>query len=206
MRAPTETLTGVQASDDRPTPPVPFPAASGKARRGDRIVTASGIVFWPLDPRPSEIYLGDIASALSKLCRFGGHLEGEQIYSVAQHSVLVAMNLPGPLQATGLMHDATEAYCVDVPRPIKKYLINYEVIEARLAEAIGDRFGIELCDLDPLVKVADERALMTEKRDLLVPPPFKWGDAEPWKARITPWSPADARKAFLGLAWKLGIK
>jgi uncharacterized protein len=200
----TDTLVGIQ--DDRPTPPVPYPAARGQSRRGDRIVTASGVAFWPLDPLPAEIRLGDIASALSKLCRFGGHIEGDVAYSVAQHSVLVALSLPGPLQAQGLMHDAAEAYLVDVPRPIKKYLVNYEVIEARLAAAIGDRFGLELCELRPEVKLADERALMTEKRDLLVPPPFKWGNAEPWKARIQPWSPGEARKAFLGLAGKLGLR
>jgi uncharacterized protein len=205
VRSSQPTLAGVQSDHDRPTPPVPYPAA--KSRRGDWSQTASGVVFWPLDPLPAEINLDDIASGLSKLCRFGGQLPGDEIYSVAQHSVLVALSLPHDLRAVGLMHDATEAYCVDVPRPIKKYLVNYDVVEARLAAAIGDRFSLELCDLDPLVKIADERALATEKRDLCLPPPRPWRlAAEPWVARITPWSPAEARKAFLGLAWKLGLK
>lgn len=216
MRPAAETLSGVQSpsSEDheRPTPPIPYPAATRKrGRRGDWIQTASGVAFWPMDPLASEVRLGDIAAALSKMARFGGHTQGDLAYTVAQHSVLVALSLPHHLRAQGLMHDATEAYCIDVPRPIKRHLINYDVIEARLAAVIGDRFSLELCDLPPEVVLADERALMTEKRDLLLPPPLAWGDAqgvpcEPWKARIAPWSPADARKAFLGLAWKLGIK
>jgi hypothetical protein len=63
------------------------------------------------------------------------------------------------------------------------------VCEARLAAVIGDRFGVELCELDPLVKLADERALATEKRDLLCAPSAPWGEpqggrVEPWRAKI----------------------
>lgn len=43
------------------------------ARRGDWMQLASGQPFWPLDPRPEEIHIEDIAAALSKLCRYGGH-------------------------------------------------------------------------------------------------------------------------------------
>src|SRR5258708_22646781 len=35
--------------------------------------TYGGRQFWPLDPRPEEIHISDIAPALSKLCRYGGH-------------------------------------------------------------------------------------------------------------------------------------
>jgi hypothetical protein len=177
-------------------------------RRGDRLQTFSGVAFWPLDPRPEEITLVDIATGLSNMCRFGGQLD--EFYSVAQHSVLVASSLPHHLRAQGLLHDATKAYLVDVPRPIKRHLVNYVAIECRLAACIGDRFGIELCELDPLVKTADEHALATEKRDLLVPPPMPWGEpqggrVEPWKAKITPWTPREARERFMGLALMLGL-
>jgi hypothetical protein len=77
-----------------------------------------------------------------------------------------------------------------------------------LDAAIGDRFGIELCDLPREVEEADIRSRATERRDLLVP--CRWDHEDPavrpWAAKIEPWSPAEARKAFLGLAWKLGIK
>jgi uncharacterized protein len=156
----------------------------------------------------ADIDLGDIASALSKMCRWGGHLPGDEIFSVAQHSVLVALSLPHEFRAAGLLHDAHEAYLVDIPSPIKRYFVNFEVMTARLDAAIGDRFGVELCDLPREVEEADARSLATERRDLLVP--CKWDHADPkvapWMARIIPWSPAEARKAFLGLAGKLGLK
>jgi uncharacterized protein len=177
-------------------------------RRGDWCQTVSGVQFWPLDPRVEDICLGDIATGLSNMCRFGGQID--RLYSVAQHSVLVAMSLPHHLRRQGLLHDATEAYLVDVPRPIKRHLVNYVAIECRLAACIGDRFCVELCELDPLTKLADERALATEKRDLLVPPPAPWGEpqgepVEPWRAKITPWTPEQARKQFMGLAIMLGL-
>lgn len=205
MRAALETMPGVQ--DDRPTPPVPFPTATRK-RRGGWIQTSSGRRFYPLDPLPSEVDLGDIASALSKMCRWGGHLPGDHVFSVAQHSVLVALSLPHDLRAQGLLHDAHEAYFVDIPSPIKSAIVNADLIAARLDAAIGDRFGIELCDLPHSVEEADMRSRATERRDLLVPCRWDHEDpkVKPWAAKIEPWSPADARKAFLGLAWKLGIK
>jgi hypothetical protein len=175
------------------------------ARAGDWCQTASGAQFWPLDPRPEEVSLTDIATALSNLCRFGGQLDN--FYSVAQHSVLVCLSLPQHLRAQGLLHDAAEAYLVDVPRPIKRYLVNYGVFEARIAACIGDRFGVELCELDPLVELADNRALATEKRDLLVNGLAPWRETVPhWQARISPWEPHEARRAFLALAQRLGIR
>ena len=42
-------------------------------RNGSWIQTYTGIQFWPLDPRPEEIEIRDIAHALSLLCRFNGH-------------------------------------------------------------------------------------------------------------------------------------
>ena len=186
-------------------------------RQGDWLQTATGIQFWPLDPRPEEVNVVDIAIALSNQCRFGGHLGKwvsikpghdrfiPQLYSVAQHSVLVALNLPPAFQKQGLLHDAAEAYLVDVPRPIKKYLVNYGVFEARLAACIGDRFGVELCDLPSEVHEADNRALATEKRDLL-PKRARWLPLpDPWIARITPWTAEESCKAFLGLVAKLGL-
>jgi uncharacterized protein len=172
-------------------------------RRGGFITTVSGRRFWPLDPRAADVDLGDIATALSNLCRWGGHLDRH--YSVAQHSVLVALSLPHSLRPQGLLHDAAEAYCVDVPAPIKVYLINYEVIEARLAAAIGDRFGVELCSLDPQVEAADIRARVTEQRDLR-PTRHSIKSIQPWMARIVPWTVEESRENFLGLARKLGVK
>ena len=57
-------------------------------RKGDWMQTATGGVFWPVDPRPEDVEIEDIAHALSLICRYCGHVR--EFYSVAQHSVLVA--------------------------------------------------------------------------------------------------------------------
>jgi hypothetical protein len=176
----------------------------------------SGTQFWPEDPRAEEIRLGDIAHALSNMCRFGGHCRS--FYSVAQHSVMVsveaerAASVDKTLVAIiGLLHDATEAYLVDVPRPIKRNLHGYKPMEELLARVIGERFGIELHQLPQLVEEADERALFTEKRDLLGPAPAPWGVAqgvssEPYEHRIVPASPVEAKRMFIDRACELGLE
>ena len=58
------------------------------ARVGDWIQVYTGGQFWPLDPRPEEIHIEDIAHALALTCRFTGHCR--EFYSVAQHSLLVS--------------------------------------------------------------------------------------------------------------------
>src|ERR1700693_75116 len=60
-------------------------------RKGDWIQTFTGRQFWPLDPRPEEVCIEDIAHGLSNECRFAGQCRS--FYSVAQHSVLCARNV-----------------------------------------------------------------------------------------------------------------
>jgi hypothetical protein len=57
-------------------------------RAGDWIQTFSGRRFYPADPRPDDMDIGDVAHALSMVCRFNGHVRFH--YSVAQHAVLSA--------------------------------------------------------------------------------------------------------------------
>lgn len=178
---------------------------SAPKRIGDFIVTFSGLRCYPLDPRPEEICLEDIATALSNECRFGGHLA--VAYNVAQHSVLVAMHSSARVRRQSLMHDATEAYLKDIPRPIKKYLRDYGGYEARMARCIGGVFGIVQLEALPVaVHEQDARALATEKRDLFTPSRLSEETVAPWLGRITPWTSEEAKKAFLGMAHELGIK
>ena len=188
----------------------------GHVRKGNWMQLHSGTQFWPEDPRPEEIRLGDIAHALSNMCRFGGHCSS--FYSVAQHSVMVSLEAEKAatvdktlVAIIGLLHDATEAYLVDVPRPIKVNLSGYKPMEERLARVIGERFGIELHILPGLVEEADERALFTEKRDLLGPAPAPWTVAqgvgsEPYEDRIMPLSPTEAKRLFIDRACELGLE
>jgi hypothetical protein len=179
--------------------------APDAGRKGDWIQTQTNKQFFPMDPRVGDIELEDIAHALSHLCRFGGHVDS--FYSVAQHSVLVSQHVSPASAVAGLLHDATEAYLVDVPRPIKKHLTNYADIEATLARVIGYRFGVSLDFLPADVQEADERALATEKRDLRGPAPAPWGlAAVPYDDRIVAWTSAQSKKAFLARAFALGIR
>ncbi len=169
-----------------------------QAREGDWMQTYMGLQFWPIDPRPEEICIEDIAHSLANQCRFGGHCT--EFYSVAQHSVLVSQIVPPEDALWGLLHDAAEAYLVDLPRPVKRYseLGNiYRVIEKRLTLAVCDRF--EMSHIEPdSVKAADDILLMTEKRDLMPNSPAKWREiSEPLMEAIKPLPPGAARSMFL---------
>lgn len=133
------------------------------------IVTHTGVHYSHSKPRPEDVCIEDIAHSLSLLCRFTGHVS--QFYSVAEHCVRVSYLCSQKNQLWALLHDASEAYCADISRPLK-YSPGMEVYrdyERRSMIAIARHF-----DLDPWVepqevKEADVRLLYTEKRDLLTP-------------------------------------
>lgn len=122
-------------------------------------------------PMPEQINFHDIALGLSKCCRFAGQCDGH--YSVAQHSVLVALLLPESLRWEGLLHDATEAYMGDLSTPLKSMLPDYKKVESRLDAAIRIRAGLPMTP-NPLIKQADEIALAIEARDLMPASALKW--------------------------------
>lgn len=165
-------------------------------RVGDWMQTVTGRQFWPLDPRPEDIDILDIAAALAKQCRFGGHCDWH--YSVAQHSVYVSHQVPPQHQLAALLHDATEAYCVDVPRPLKRFLAGYHGIEERLWHAIAARYFLPM-QQHPCIHEADESVLLAERRQLMRPGPA-WGiesTAAPANIKISMWTCDQAREAFL---------
>ena len=131
-----------------------------------RLTTYSGILVDVLNPMPSDFEIYDIAHSLSQLCRFGGH--SREFYSVAQHSIRVAAELPSGLQLAGLLHDASEAYLIDVPRPVKKHLPEYCKIEEHLLDVLFKQFGIKLDNKSAeLVKTADDAVLWAEWAELM---------------------------------------
>jgi uncharacterized protein len=168
-------------------------------RTGDWIQTYTGKQFWPLSPLPEDIVIEDIAHALSMQCRFGGHVR--TFYSVAQHSVHVSLLVEPQYALWGLLHDAAEAYLVDLPRPIKKFSemgLLYQEIEAALMTVICRRFGLQ--EQEPYaVKKADNTMLVTEMRDLMAEPPKAWdcGEVHPLHERLLTMSQEAAEVAFL---------
>ncbi len=90
----------------------------------------SGHDIDPLNVKPADITIEDIAHGLSMTCRFAGQCR--LYYSVAQHSVLVSTLVPESMALWGLLHDASEAYLGDIYGPLKQYLPNYLAIENHL--------------------------------------------------------------------------
>jgi hypothetical protein len=129
----------------------------------------SGKLFDFANPHPDMIDIEDIALALSKDCRFGGFCDGH--YSVAQHSVLGAMQIDEEFALEFLLHDAAEAYCGDVVSPLKRLLCDYNIVESRVDAAIRKKFGLP-AEMSPPVKAMDDAMYHTERRDLT-----SWADA-----------------------------
>jgi 5'-deoxynucleotidase YfbR-like HD superfamily hydrolase len=135
------------------------------------IQTLSGKKFNYLTATIDDIDVEDIATALSNICRFAGHLP--EFYSVAQHSVLVSQIVPPEFAFEALMHDAAEAYCQDIPAPLKALLPDYQRMETYIDGLIRFKFGISL-EQAAVVKYADLTMLATERRDLEIDDGSKW--------------------------------
>lgn len=166
------------------------------------LLTFTGRTFSPLAPKAADIAIEDIAHALSHLCRFGGHVRS--FYSVAQHSVLVSRAVPPQYALWALLHDASEAYIVDVPTPLKTTaaMQGYRAVEAVMQRTIYQRFGL-VGDEPESVHAAD-RALLILEAEALFTPPAPWaaqlraGLTTPMPAlSIVPVEPAKAKAGFL---------
>ena len=162
---------------------------------GSCIRTYTGQLFDFVNPEQSPISIEDIAHSLSLLCRFAGH--SKVFYSVAEHSYRVSYICPPEVALWGLMHDASEAYCVDVPRPLKHLegMENYRAHEKRVMRAICGWFNMDSVE-PPEVKAADMVLLVTEQRDLLKNsiPDFR---IQPLFATIKPVTSKVAEKMFI---------
>lgn len=172
--------------------------------------TLRGRVFMPLEPRPGDFDIEEIACVLSRLVRFGGHTRRDlSTYSVAEHSVRVSHACDPADALEGLLHDGAEAFVSDVTAPVKEAMralqgswhgsrrSPFDVIEDGICRAMAERFGLRF-PWPPSVKRADLVLLATEARDLMAPPPQPWGlPYEPLPGRIEPWAPERAEAEFL---------
>lgn len=122
------------------------------------ITTHSGQQVDIESPKADTIRIEDIAHALSFLCRGSG--QANFFFSVARHCVYCAREA----QAQGfsrevvlacLLHDASEAYMTDVPKPIKDNLIpQYRTYEDALLSVIYKKFVGRALTEEELSKVA----------------------------------------------------
>lgn len=146
------------------------------------IRTYTGRMVNIFKPAPELISIEDIAHALSNLCRFNGHTV--KFYSVAEHSLKCAELVPEQHKLAALLHDASEAYLVDLPSPIKIAMPEYINIEDKLMRVIAGKFGFEY-PLRPEVKSADKTWLSLEWDNLMID--------DYWETL----APADAKALFL---------
>lgn len=135
------------------------------------IQTISGKHFNYLDIQQDAIEIEDIATALSHICRFAGHLP--EFYSVGQHSVLSSRLVPQEFALKALLHDAAEAYLQDIPAPLKHLLPDYRAMEIRVDAAIRQKFGLP-AEQHPTVKYADLVMLASERRDFEIDDGTVW--------------------------------
>ncbi len=137
------------------------------------ILTHSGKHFDFLDPQPDQVCIGDIAHALSRICRFTGHTS--RFYSVAEHSFYCSKLVDDvELKLEALLHDAHEAYINDISSPLKKLLPDYQLIEKRVDAVIRDKFGLP-ARMSIEVQQVDLLMLGNEMAELM--PPYNALDA-----------------------------
>lgn len=129
------------------------------------IRTFTGKYVNVFEPTPEMICIEDIAHSLSFQCRFGGHLP--EFYTVAQHSILCSQMVEKEFKLAALLHDASEAYILDIPSPIKKGLSNYKEIEDNLMKVIAAKFDFKY-PLPTEVKLADLGLLNLEWNSLMI--------------------------------------
>lgn len=133
--------------------------------------TFTGEYINPFNATVDQINIKDISHALSNIPRFGGHLP--EFYSVAQHSI-ACVNFARycgvhsrKALRTVLLHDASEAYLLDIPKPIKKQIPNYAITEDHIMSIISEKFDIYY-PLPPYVKDIDGTMLREEWYSLML--------------------------------------
>ena len=169
-----------------------------------------------IDPSPLDIEIEDIAHGLARVARWNGQTDGPEIFSVAQHSLLVEALVGGlapqasrTWRLAALLHDAPEYVIGDMISPFKAVVGgDYRAIEQRLLAATFLRFGLPPqppLELTSLVKTADRAAAYleatrvagfstAEAKRLFDPPRIATKSVERY---LAPLSPALAEESFL---------
>ena len=160
------------------------------------IQTWSGHPFWVAHPSAEDIFIEDIANALSQQCRYGGHTR--RMYSVAEHCCHVHDASSASNKLAALMHDAGEAYLLDVPRPLKSLLVGYQEIESGLMAVIATKYGFAW-PLPEEVKYLDTEIIADERAQAMAPSVDGFWNKQPSTLDVVIkfWSPSEAASEFL---------
>jgi hypothetical protein len=158
------------------------------------IRTFSGKYVNVFKPNLSTLNIIDVAHSLSMQTRFGGH--SKVFYSIAEHSLWVAKKLQkdgmSPIVVyAGLMHDSSEAYLVDIPKPIKLELPDYNRLEDSLTIRLAKKFQFEY-PFPVVIKKIDKKALK-----------YEWNKYIVADNPVQSMSQAEAKKEFLKMYYDL---
>lgn len=148
-----------------------------------RIVTGQYVDIWNL--KPEDVNIEAIATSLGNQCRYAGHIRHH--YSVAEHSIMVAMwvqHRKPEWALEALLHDAAESFLVDVPRPVKYELTQYRELEQKVEDQLFPLLNLKY-PFDPIVKQADDHILDEEWKYMIL------GD------RRAMWKPETAASMFI---------
>jgi hypothetical protein len=109
--------------------------------------------------------------------------------------------VPLEFQLWALLHDASEAYLVDIPRPLKVMpeFAPYRAAEKHLQTMIYAKYGL-IGEEPAAVKAIDCSLALTEGRDLLGPQVRPWGlPCGLLEQTILPEAPKEVERLFLGM-------
>jgi 5'-deoxynucleotidase YfbR-like HD superfamily hydrolase len=185
-----------------------IPARKPHARAWQRMLSGRRLDL--LDPSPLDIEIEDIAHGLARVARWNGQTAGANIFSVAQHTLLVDVvarargDIDRKIRLAILLHDAPEYVIGDMISPFKAVIgDSYKATEARLLAAIHLRFGLPPklpAAITRIVKDADACAAYLEATKLA-----GFSDAEARKFFGTPprLSPAILRDYLT--PWTAGV-
>ena len=128
--------------------------------------------FDPVNPDPVLIGIPVIAHALSFICRGNGHVK--TFWGGGQHCICcakeaAARGLSDRMVLACLLHDASECYMSDVPRPLKQEMSAYRKIEDDLLKVIYGKFlGTPLTpEEETQIKIIDDDLLWYDLETLL---------------------------------------
>lgn len=145
------------------------------------VTTFSGHHLNVLCPDPALIKIVDIATGLSRACRYAGQCNF--FYSVAQHCINGSHFCSSSQKLPFLLHDAAEAYICDVVKNVKDCLSEYKAIENVLQEAIYLRFGVQRVDWGEIKRI--DNAIMATEANVLIKNTEGWDLPEkPLKVNI----------------------
>ena len=136
----------------------------------DYITTYTGKHIDPVHPISDLICIEDIAHALSLICRGNGQVK--TFFSVGQHCIncareALARGYSNRIAFACLLHDASECYLSDVPRPFKKTLTGYKEQEENLLNLIYQKYLGNLLTSEEEKKLIDDDMLWFDLTYLL---------------------------------------